>query len=67
MKKNKANIKGEGNTVFQDINKSKIHTGKGETKKGLDIYQIMGIVIGVLALIATIIIGWDEILNFFGA
>ncbi|MDF9799016.1 hypothetical protein OKW21_004279 [Catalinimonas alkaloidigena] len=32
MKENKAKIKGDGNTVFQDIKKSRIDTFKGKEK-----------------------------------
>ena len=65
MKENKANIKGDGNTVFQDTRKSKINIGKDKEKKRIDTYQIIGIVIGLLALITSIVVGWDEIKNFF--
>lgn len=64
MKENKAKIKGDGNTVFQDIKKSRIDTFKGKEKNNTS--TIIGIVIALVGVIVTIIVGWEEILSFFG-
>jgi len=59
-------IKGDKNIVIQGIKNSKINIqneNKDLTNKRT--YTLIGIIITVLGLIATIIIGWDNIINFF--
>lgn len=65
MKGNKAKIKGDSNTVIQGSKNSEVNTGEITDKKKVDMYQIVGIIIAILALVVTVIAGWDEIVNFF--
>ncbi len=65
MKENKAKIKGNSNTVIQGSKGSKVTTGENTDKKKVDTYQVIGIIVTVLALVVSVIIGWDEIVNFF--
>jgi hypothetical protein len=62
--RNKSKIKGNNNSVYQEVNDSKISTlnSMPETKNN---YSIIGIVIAILTLLISIIIGWDNIENFF--
>ncbi len=61
--KNETKIKGDRNQVFQGIKKSQINTNTEEPKnKNLTIISIL---IAAVALIVTIIIGWDNIIKFF--
>jgi len=63
---NESKIKGDGNYVFQEIKKSKIKTENGNQKLPEKTnYTLIGIIITTLALLATIIIGWDNIIKFF--
>ena len=64
--RNESKIKGDKNFVFQEIRNSKIDT----LNKKIDLptkrnYAIIGIVLTLLGLIATIVIGWDNIIKFF--
>lgn len=63
---NNTNIKGDKNIVVQESDNSKIiirSNSKKASKK--DIYALIGLIIAVLGLFVTIIIGWDNIINFF--
>ena len=63
---NKSEIKGNGNFVLQGIKKSKVGIqNKSEDSNGNRTYGIIGIVLAFLTLLATMIIGWDNILKFF--
>jgi hypothetical protein len=64
--KNHSTIKGNRNIVVQDIEGSNINVNrtKHHNRKS-KLYTIIGLVITALALIATIIVGWDNILKFF--
>lgn len=64
--KNETNIKGDKNFFVQGIKNSKINI-QNENKDLADkrIYTLIGIIIAVLGLLATIIIGWDNIINLF--
>jgi len=53
--KNSSKIKGEGNVVSQNI----------ENKSNKQKHIITGLIIAILTLLATIIIGWDNIQIFF--
>jgi len=64
--KNEANIKGDSNVVIQGSKSSKINLQNqeaGSSKKKN--YAIIGLIVAILGVIATIIIGWDNIINFF--
>lgn len=64
--KNNTNIKGDKNIIVQGSSNPKVNVGhKHKNKSGRKIYSLIGIIIAVLGLIATIIIGWDNIINFF--
>lgn len=64
--KNKAEIKGSKNIIIQGTKDSGINLGnKGGAKTGNSNYAIIAIAIAAIGVIATIIIGWDNILNFF--
>jgi len=64
---NEVRIDGDRNKVFQSIEKSKIELKQGEDPKTPTKPKtgLIGIVIALLALIATVIIGWDDIIKFF--
>lgn len=53
--KNKSKINGDGNFVFQ----------KNENKPNKQKYVIAGLIVAVITLVATLIIGWDNIILFF--
>lgn len=60
-------INGDNNQVFSQIKNSTINDKKmteGETS-GQKLWTWMALLIAVLTLIATCIIGWDEIVKFF--
>ena len=63
---NKSKIKGNKNFVIQGNRDSNIkiddENNKSLTKRN---YTLIGIIIGIIGLIVTIIIGWDNIINFF--
>ena len=64
--KNESKIEGDGNIVFQGTKKSKISINKEKDKQNQKRnFGLLGIVIAVLGLIATIIIGWGNIIQFF--
>lgn len=64
--KNKLDIKGDGNFVAQGVKNSKINFQNiSKTKEGKTSYGFLGLVIALLTLIATLIVGWDNIINFF--
>lgn len=64
--KNETRIKGDKNIVVQGIKNSKVDIQNRNKNLGdRQIYTWIGIIVAVLGLIATIIIGWDNILNFF--
>lgn len=60
-------IKGDNNQVFSQVKNSKIigkNMAEGETS-GQKWRTWIALLIAVLTLIATCIIGWDEIAKFF--
>lgn len=62
--KHESKIKGDRNIVFQGIKDSKIdllNKNRPEKQK----FGIIGIIIAALAVIVSIIVGWDEIIKFF--
>lgn len=63
--KNKANIKGDRNFVFQGINKSKIDLNNETVESSKSKYAVIAIIVAIVGIIISIIIGWDNILNFF--
>jgi hypothetical protein len=64
--RNESKIKGDRNFVLQGNRNSKIdRTSKNENLPIERNYSLFGIVITLLGLIATIIIGWDNIIKFF--
>ena len=64
--KNEANIKGDSNVVIQGIKSSKINLQNQEARSSKKKnYAIIGLIVAILGVIATIIIGWDNIINFF--
>lgn len=64
---NKTKIKGDSNFVFQDIKKSKIGL-KNESVENIETsnnkYAVIAIIVAIIGVIVTIIIGWDNIINF---
>lgn len=64
--KNETKIKGDKNFVFQGTKNSKVDIqNRNKNLPDRQIYTWIGVIIAVLGLIVTIIIGWDNILNFF--
>lgn len=67
MPMSKIEIKGNNNQVINDIKNSRINSDS--VKQGNDTKMKwstwIAIIIGALTLIATCIIGWDEIVGFF--
>lgn len=63
---NQSFIKGNKNIVVQDVKDSNINVNRTASRisKGKR-YTLIGLVIAVLTLLATVIIGWDNILKFF--
>ena len=63
----KIEIKGNNNQVINDIKNSRINSDSvnqgNDTKMKWSTW--IAIIIGALTLIATCIIGWDEIVGFF--
>ena len=64
--RNQSSIKGNKNIVIQDVKSSNniVNGTKSQNRKS-KLYTIVGLVIAAMALIATIIVGWDNILKFF--
>lgn len=63
---NNTNIKGDRNIVVQESENSRINIRSNSRKASKkEIYALIGLIIAVLGLFATIIIGWDNIINFF--
>ena len=64
--KNESKIKGNKNYVLQNNHKSKININTKIKKIGKkEKYGLISILIGLIGLIATIIIGWENIIKFF--
>jgi hypothetical protein len=64
--KNHSSIKGNRNIVVQDVDSSNINVNSTKYhNRRSKLYTIIGLVISALALIATIIIGWHNIIKFF--
>lgn len=62
-------INGDNNQVFSQVKNSKI-IGKNTTKDkiyGQKSETMIALLIAALTLIATCIIGWDEIVKFFNS
>jgi hypothetical protein len=63
---NKTKINGDKNFVVQGTRNSKINVqNENNISPNKQTYVIIGIIVAVLGVIASIIIGWDNILNFF--
>lgn len=62
------NIKGDKNIVIQDSKDSNISTNDSNFNKGSKKNTIgwIGLVIAIASLLVAVIIGWDNILKFFG-
>lgn len=67
MKKNRMNIKGDNNSAFIDINNSGIVNNSEIPKEKTSTigWTIAGVVITLFGVIATLIIGWNNVLDFF--
>lgn len=64
--RNNSSIKGNRNIVVQDVDSSNINVNNTKYhNRRVKPSTIIGLVITALALIATIIIGWDNIIKFF--
>lgn len=61
--KNKSRIQGDNNSVYQEITNSNIDSL--DSPKHSKSYVIIGIIVAILTLIATLIIGWENIEKFF--
>lgn len=61
----KIEIKGNNNKVYNNVKRSRINSDEvnGESKNHWAVWITIGI--AVLTLIATCIIGWDNIVAFF--
>lgn len=66
MKKNRINITGDDNQVFQDIRNSSIDTSKKSFLPSDSKWSVISVVVAIISVVVAIIIGWDEILKFFG-
>lgn len=63
---NHSKIKGNKNVVVQGTRKSQVNVSHDKVKgSGNNKYAIIAIIIAAVGVIATIIIGWDNIINFF--
>ena len=62
--KNKTKISGDRNFVTQGNQNSKINLLNKDLPKKRN-YALIGLIIPILGLIATVIIGWNNIVNFF--
>lgn len=67
--KNKSKIQGDGNVNIQDISKSKILVGnKIETESKMNkLWIIIPVIIALIGLIVQILIGWEQLINWFYA
>lgn len=64
--KNETKIKGDKNIVFQGNKNSKVNIQNENTKtQDNQSYTILGVIIALIGIIATVIIGWDNIIKFF--
>lgn len=65
--KNKSKIKGDKNISIQNTSSSKISIGKkkDDNNKQNNFWIILPVIIGIIALIVQILIGWKEIINWF--
>ena len=63
--KNSANVQGDKNTIIQGVKKSNINVNDGAKLKTKKNYALLGVIVAILTLIASVIIGWDNIINFF--
>ena len=64
--KNETKIKGDKNFVFQGNKNSKFNIQNENTKnQEKQTYTILGVIITFVGIIATVIIGWDNIIKFF--
>lgn len=61
--KNKSRIQGDNNSVYQGIKNSNVDSL--DSPKHSKSYVIIGITVAILTLIATLIIGWENIEKFF--
>lgn len=66
---NKIKNTGDNNYIFQDVKKSKINIGdppneQAKEKKKPN-YALISIIIAILGLAASVIIGWDQLVQFF--
>lgn len=67
--RNKSKILGDGNVTIQDVSKSKISIGDQTItdKKSNKFWIIIPVIIAILALVVQILIGWEQLINWFYA
>lgn len=63
---NESEIKGDDNFVFQGNRDSKINVqNKNRDLQKKQKYALLGLIVAILGVILTLIIGWNNIVNFF--
>jgi len=67
--KNESKITGDGNVNIQGVSKSKITVGdKTATKSNVNkLWIILPVVIALIGLIVQVLIGWEQLINWFYA
>ncbi len=67
--KNESKITGDRNINIQDVSKSKISVGDKTAiaKENKKLWIVLPVIIAVLALIVQILIGWEQLINWFYA
>ena len=67
--KNESKITGNGNVNLQDISKSKISVGdKTATENKINkLWIIIPVIIALIGLIVQVLIGWEQLINWFYA
>jgi hypothetical protein len=67
--KNKSKIQGDGNVNIQGISKSKISVGDKTVtdSKGNKVWIIIPVIIALIGLIVQVLIGWEQLINWFYA
>ncbi|WP_409965973.1 hypothetical protein PIECOFPK_02367 [Mycovorax composti] len=67
--KNKSKIQGDGNVNLQGISKSKISVGdKTVTDSKVNkVWIIIPVIIAIIGLIVQVLIGWEQLINWFYA
>ncbi len=67
--KNESKITGDGNVNIQGVSKSKITVGdKTLTKSKVNkLWIILPVIIALIGLIVQVLIGWEQLINWFYA